>query len=133
MEKIIPWWLKQRLKDNVKVTIHDNDYYEFIYLDIFGHNIVATHGDLDSVKKSGLTINSIFNRMYNRSIDYMIVADKHHLECVEDTGIESILVGSLCGTDEYANNKRLYSTPSQTLMMFNKEDGKYCQYNIKLA
>jgi protoporphyrinogen oxidase len=63
----------------------------------------------------------------------MIVADKHHLETVEDTGIESILVGSLCGTDEYANNRRLYSYPSQTLMMFNKDDGKYCQYNIKLA
>lgn len=133
MEKIVPWWIKQRLKDNVKINIHDNDYYEFIYLNILGHDIVATHGDLDNVKKSGLTINSVFNRMYNRAIDYMIVADKHHLESIEDTGIESILVGSLCGTDEYANNKRLYSTPSQTLMMFNKEDGKYCQYNIKLV
>lgn len=133
MEKIIPWWLKQRLKNNDKVKIYDNDYYEFIYLNILGHDIVATHGDLDNVKKSGLTINSVFNRMYGRAIEYLVVADQHHLEMVEDTGIESILVGSLCGTDEYANNKRLYSTPSQTLMMFNEEDGKYCQYNIKLA
>lgn len=133
MEKIIPWWLKQRLKDNVKVEIHDNDYYEFIYLNILGYDIVATHGDLDNIRKSGMTINSVFNRMYSCSIDYMIVADKHHIESIEDTGIESVLVGSLCGTDEYANNKRLYSTPSQTLMMFNEEDGKYCQYNIKLA
>lgn len=133
MEKIIPWWLKQRLKDNVKVNIHDNDCYEFIYLDVLGHDIVATHGDLDNVKKSGMTINSVFNRMYNCAIEYLIVADKHHLESVEDTGVESILVGSLCGTDEYANNRRLYSTPSQTLMMFNETDGKYCQYNIKLV
>ena len=133
MEKIVPWWLKQRLKDNKKVFVHDSDYYEFIYLNVLGHDVVATHGDLDPIKKTGLTINSVFNKMYGHSIDYMIVADKHHLETVEDTGIESILVGSLCGSDEYANNRRLYSYPSQTLMMFNKDDGKYCQYNIKLA
>lgn len=133
MERIVPWWIKQRLKDNVKVEVHDNDYYEFIYLDILGYDVVATHGDLDNVKKSGAVINSVFNRMYGRSIDYLVVADQHHLEMVEDTGIESILVGSLCGTDEYANNRRLYSYPSQTLMMFNEEDGKYCQYNIKLV
>ena len=133
MEKIIPWWIKQRLKNNVKIHVHDNDYYEFIYLYILGHDVVAVHGDLDPIKKTGLTINSVFNKMYGHSIDYMIVADKHHLETVEDTGIESILVGSMCGTDEYANNRRLYSYPSQTLMMFNKDDGKYCQYNIKLA
>ena len=133
MEKIVPWWLKQRLKNNPKVKVHDNDYYEFIYLNVCGHDVVATHGDLDNVKKSGMTINAVFNRMYGRTIEYLVVADQHHLESVEDTGIESILVGSLCGTDEYANNKRLYSTPSQTLMMFNCDDGKYCQYNIKLA
>ena len=64
---------------------------------------------------------------------YYNSGDKHHLEAFEQFGIESSLVGSLCGTDEYANNRRLYSYPSQTLMMFNKDDGKYCQYNIKLA
>jgi hypothetical protein len=133
LERIVPWWIKQRLKDNKKVAVHDSDYYEFIYLNVCGYDVVATHGDLEIVKKSGMTINSVFNRMYNCSIEYFIMADRHHIESMEDTGIETILVGSLCGTDEYANNKRLYSYPSQTLMMFNKDCGKYCQYNIKLV
>ena len=77
-------------------------------------------------------MNAIFNKMYGETIDYVVTADKHHLESFEEVGIESTIVGSLCGTDEYANNKRLYSSPSQTLMMFNEYDGKYCQYNIKL-
>ncbi len=133
MEKIIPWWLKQRLKDNNKIKIIDSECYEFINFEVCGYDIVATHGDLDNVKNSGMTINSVFNRTYGRSIDYFICADKHHKELYENTGVESILVGSLCGTDEYANNKRLYSYPSQTLMIFNKDDGKLCQYDIRLV
>lgn len=132
MEKIVPWWIKQRLKDNKKVLVIDSDYYEFILMKVCGYNIVSTHGDLEYIKKVGTTMNTIFNKMYGETIDYVVTADKHHLESFEEIGIESIIVGSLCGTDEYANNKRLYSYPSQTLMMFNEQDGKYCQYNIKL-
>ncbi len=133
MEKIIPWWLKQRLKDNNNITIHDSEYYEFVFLNVCGYNVVASHGDLDAVKSVGKTLNAVFNKMYGKTIDYVICADKHHIESFDEIGIESILVGSLCGTDEYANNRRLYSNPSQTLMMFNKDNGKYCQYNIKLV
>lgn len=133
MEKIIPWWLKQRLKDNSNITIHDSEYYEFVFLNVCGYNVVASHGDLDAVKSVGKTLNAVFNKMYGKTIDYVICADKHHIESFDEIGIESILVGSLCGTDEYANNRRLYSNPSQTLMMFNKDNGKYCQYNIKLV
>ena len=46
--------------------------------------------------------------------------------------IESILIRSLCGTDEYANNKRLYSKPGQTLIVFNPEYGREATYHIPL-
>jgi hypothetical protein len=132
MERVIPWWLKQRLKDNHKVNIVDSEYYEFIYFDVCGYNIVATHGDLDKFKDIGVIINSLFSKKFGKTIDYTYSADKHHLETFEQFGIESALVGSLCGTDEYANNKRLYSYPMQTLSIFTPEDGKLCTYNIKL-
>lgn len=131
MERVIPWWLKQRLMNNHKVNIIDSEYYEFIYLNICGHNIVCTHGDLDKFKDIGVTINSLFTKKYGKAIDYTFSADKHHLESFEQFGIESVLVGSLCGTDEYANNKRLYANPMQTLCVFTPEDGKLCTYNIK--
>lgn len=132
MERVIPWWLKQRLKDNDKVNIIDSDYYEFIYFDVCGHNVVCTHGDLDRFKDLGVTINSLFSKKYGKAIDYTFSGDKHHLESFEQFGIESMLVGSMCGTDEYANNKRLYSNPMQTLCIFTPDDGKLCTYNIKL-
>jgi hypothetical protein len=132
MERVIPWWLKQRLKDNHKVNIVDSEYYEFIYMNVCGHNVVCTHGDLDRFKDLGIIVNSIFSKKYGKTIDYTFSADKHHLESFEQFGIESTLVGSLCGSDEFANNKRLYSNPMQTLCIFTPDDGKLCSYNIKL-
>lgn len=132
MEKVIPWWLKQRLQDNNKVSVIDSDYYEFIYMQVCGKNILCSHGDLENFKKFGMTANALFTKKYGKTIDYTFSGDKHHLEAFEQFGIESTLVGSLCGTDEFANNKRLYSYPMQTLCIFTPEDGKQCTYNIKL-
>lgn len=132
MERVIPWWLKQRLKDNAKVDVVDSEYYEFIYFDVCGYNVVCTHGDLDKFNDIGMVVNSLFTKKYGKSIDYTFSGDKHHLESFEQFGVESALVGSLCGADEYANNKRLYSNPMQTLCIFTPEDGKLCSYNIKL-
>lgn len=132
MEKIIPWWLEQRLQNNSRVNIVKSDYYEFIYLNVCGYNIVGAHGDLEKFKQFGLTVNTLFNKRYGMSIDYTVSADKHHIEEFEQIGIESILVRSLCGVDEYANNNRLYSAPGQTLMIFTPEEGRDGTYNIKL-
>ena len=132
MERVIPWWLKQRLMNNSKVNIIDSEYYEFICFNVCGYDVVCTHGDLDKFRDIGVTINSLFSKKFGKTIDYTFSGDKHHLESFEQFGIESSLVGSLCGTDEFANNKRLYSYPMQTLCMFTPEDGKLCTYNIKL-
>lgn len=133
MEKIIPWWLKQRFKNAPKVKIIDSEYYEFIKINILGYNIVAAHGDLDKIKDFGVMVNTIFTKKYHENIDYAILADKHHTEEFDEFGIESILVKSLCGTDGYANDHRLYSDAGQTLMFFTEEDGRQCTYNIKLS
>lgn len=133
MERIVPWWLKERLINNNRVNIVDSEYYEFIYLEVCGHNIVCTHGDLEgNFKNIGMNLNTLFSKKYSKTIDYTFSGDKHHLESFEQFDIESTLVGSLCGSDEYANNRRLYSNPMQTLCVFTPDDGKLCTYNIKL-
>lgn len=130
MERIIPWWLEWRLKDNSKVCIEDNDYYEFIYLDILGHGVIGVHGDLENFRKLGIDMHTLFSKKYGFDVEYVFSGDKHHAESIDSYGIENVLVSSLCGTDNYANNKRLYSKAGQTLCIFNREDGKVCTYNI---
>lgn len=132
MEKIIPWWLRQRFQNNDDIEVIDSEYKEFIKLNVKGYNICCTHGDLDKFKDIGVTVNTLFTKKYGETIDYTISADKHHLEEFERYGIESILVRSLCGTDDYANDNRLYSSPGQSLFIFNEEDGRVATYHIKV-
>ncbi|MBQ0090708.1 MAG: hypothetical protein KBT27_15385 [Prevotellaceae bacterium] len=130
MEKIISWWLTWRLKDSNKIHIMNNNYYEFIYLNVLGHEIIGVHGDLDNFKTIGIDMHTLFHKQYGFDIEYVFSGDKHHMNELDPYGIECTLVRSLCGSDEYANNKRLYSKAGQTLCIFNKKDGKVCEYNI---
>lgn len=133
MEKIVPWWLRERLQNNPKIEIFESEYKEFTKLNVLGKNICALHGDLEkNFKQIGVTVNTIFTKKFGETIDYTISADKHHIEEFEHLGINSILVPSLCGTDDYANNGRLYSDPAQTLMIFNDVYGRECIYHIPL-
>ena len=133
MEKVIPWWLRQRLQNNSKVEIIESEYKEFTRVNILGTHICAVHGDLEKdFKKLGVTINTIFSKKFGETIDYTISADKHHIEEFEQLGIKSVLVPCLCGTDDHANNGRLYSDAGQTLMIFNDVYGRECTYPIPL-
>lgn len=131
MEKVIPWWMNERFKDRDDITVVNSEFKEFIKLNVCGYNVCGTHGDLDNIKNLGIMLNTLFSKLYGETIDYTISADKHHLELFESFGIENILVSALCGTDDYANEHRLYSNAGQTMLIFTKEDGKLCQYNIK--
>lgn len=132
MERLIPWWLEQRLGDRDDIQFPQAEYYEFLYFNVCGYQICATHGDLDNVKNAGRTLNTLFVKKYGSGIDYVILADKHHKEEFEELGIESMIAPCLCGTDDYANGKRLYSTPAQLMMVFRPGVGADACYQIKL-
>lgn len=133
MERIIPWWLEERFKalsvDNV--TIHNDNDYEFILFDVCGHHFCATHGDLDGVGRASSSLGMLFSRAYGVDIETIVLADKHRQESFEEFGVEALLTGSLCGTDEYANSKRLYSDPFQLMLIVNPQYGVDARYKLK--
>lgn len=133
IERIIPWWLSQRMSHNSDVTVHDDCSSEFILLNVCGHDICASHGDLDSVKSSPRLLSTLFHKRRGMDVEYIILGDKHHFEGFEELGVTAQICGSLCGSDEYANDKRLYSTPSQMLLIVNPEIGVDAEYKIKCA
>lgn len=132
MERIIPWWIKERMAGRDDVLVANDSGNEFVTLNVCGYNICATHGDLDNVKTSGRMLNTLFTKRSGNALDYILLADKHHTEEFEELGIETILVRALCGTDEYANLKRLYSTPGQLMMIFNSSVGRDASYNLSV-
>lgn len=131
MERIIPWWLSQRLRDCTNIEIAEEEDSEFILINAAGHNIVATHGDLDSVRTSPRLLPTLFQKQFGVDIEYILLGDKHHRESFDEAGVCAMICGSLCGTDEYANSKRLYSKPEQLLLIVNKECGVDAEYRIK--
>lgn len=131
MERILPWWLAERFADRMDIHLVEADYKEFIWFKAAGYNVCCTHGDLDNFKDIGVTLNTIFSKQFGETIDYTFSADKHHLEELDRYGIESVLIPSLCGVDDYANEHRLYSSAGQMLFIFDPKYGREATYNIK--
>jgi len=131
MERIIPWWLEQRFYGNSNILIDNNFENEFMVFDVNGHSICASHGDLDSVKSSPRLLTTLFHKKYGVDIECILLGDKHHRESFDELGVTAMICGSLCGTDDYANGKRLFSTPSQLMLIVDKEHGIDAEYNIR--
>lgn len=131
LERIIPWWLSQRLKCYENIVVVPEEENEFILIKSCGRNFVAVHGDLDSVKTSPRLLATLFQKKFGLDIDYVLLGDKHHRESFDEMGICAMICGSLCGTDDYANSKRLYSTPEQMLLIISAECGVDAEYRIK--
>ena len=130
MERLIPWWLEQRLSGNKNITIVKDGMHEFIYFKAAGHTFCASHGDLDTVKSSPRLLTTLFQKQFGADIEYILLGDKHHRESFEELGVTAMLCGSLCGVDDYANGKRLFSTPTQLLLIVRPEVGIDAEYRI---
>ena len=131
MERIIPWWLRQRLSANTRIQVEEESTDEFILLDVCGYGFCASHGDLDGVRTSPRMLATLFQKKYGIDIDYILLGDKHHAESFSELGVHAMLVDALCGTDDYANEHRLYSTPAQMLLIVNEENGVDAEYRLK--
>jgi DNA repair exonuclease SbcCD nuclease subunit len=131
MERTVPWWLTQRLQMYNNITIMPESENEFLFVNACGHDICASHGDLDTVKCSPRLLATIFQKKYGKDIEYVLLGDKHHRESFNELGITATICGSLCGTDDYANDKRLYSHPEQLLLIVNPEYGVDAEYRLK--
>lgn len=137
-ERIIPWWLKQRIAAesarvgrDLEITIEPGTGNEFLFLSPCGFDMCAVHGDLDGLRTSTQMLTTLLFKTCGKDIEFVILGDKHHHESFEELGVVSEFCGSLCGTGEYANNKRLYSTPSQLLLIVNPAVGVDAEYRLK--
>ena len=131
MERIIPWWLEQRFSGMSNIFIVPESENEFLFINASASAILAAHGDLDGIKTSPRLLSTLFQKKYNKNVEYIVLGDKHHRESFEELGVTSAICGSLCGTDDYANGKRLFSTPSQLLLIVNQEAGVDAEYHLK--
>ena len=128
-EEFIMWYLEAKLNNKSNIQLHKNSYDDdIIVCNILGYNCLGVHGDRDRINNvaQNLTL------MMKIIPDYIFTADKHHLEENEIHGVEVIINRSLSGVDEFAKNIRKTSFAGQSFMIFDKDIGRECTYNIKL-
>ena len=126
-ERLITWFMKERLNNIKNISIIDNYENDIILYKIFDMNIIGVHGHKDKPKNA---INNMESYLH-LFIDEIHMGHYHQRELLTDNNRETIINGSFCGADEYAESLRKCSYPSQTLIIYNKE-GQECIYNIKL-
>lgn len=128
-ERLIPFYLKDRLEDVDNVRIEESANLDdcIIQYKVLNTTIFGVHGDLD--KPNAVVDNMI--KMFK-----VIPEEVHigHYHCdMEKTeyDIETVVNGSLQGTDTFAKKIRKSGKPLQKLRIYN-EDGCLCEYKIKL-
>lgn len=131
IERVVPWWLTQRFKGYENICVASSDKNEFLFLDVCGHEFCASHGDLDSVKTSPRLLTTLFQKTYGKDIEYILLGDKHHRESFNELGVTAMVCGSLCGSDDYASDKRLFSRPEQLLLIVSPQDGVDAEYHLR--
>lgn len=130
IERLIPWWLRERFDQCWSITVEPERQDEFALFTAKGHTFVASHGDIDNVKKSPQLLTTLFYKQFGQNVEYVLLGDKHHVESFEELGVTAMICGALCGADDYASNKRLFSYPSQLLLIVTEEDGVDAEYRI---
>ena len=121
LERIIPFWLEQRFKDNDRVAIVPCTHNELVSVKPCGVPCAIVHGDLDNDVNAPLNASMMYMRAYGEQLRYLFTGHMHHIHSKEQFDVEQIGVGSLCGVEDYAKGKRLFSKPSQCFCVFTPE------------
>ncbi|MED1125398.1 metallophosphoesterase [Bacillus atrophaeus] len=126
----IPWYLEARVGHIENIEFKENEYDdEIIVTEICGQNVFAVHGHKDKMNN----VVSNLSQMIKIFPDYVFMGHYHHHEENEFHMCEVIINSSLSGTDEYAKDLRRTSKAAQKFIIFDKDEGRLCTYNIRLA
>ena len=112
LTRITDWVLK--LVGGKKINIIDSPFGDDIAtFNVYDFKIVAVHGHKDTPKNIVPNMSLVTHQYYNLAL----TAHLHHFSCDETNETVIISNGSLMGVDDYAQQLRLTSRPSQNLII----------------
>ena len=120
-EMLIPTMLRDKLSD---IKIIDSKGLDFTKYEIDGKIIMVSHGQNDSMTK----VISDFSKMFKVVPNEVHLGHTHSYTDINDCDIKVTVNGSLIGSDDYAITIRKVTTPSQNLIVYEKDR---CIYEIK--
>lgn len=117
--KLIPFYLKERLRDTKIQFMDDNLDQEIGMIEFRNGKVgVFSHGHHDNM-------DTIFQNMtayVGRIIHYAFIAHYHCEKMKTFQGFKVFVNGSVVGTEQYAFSKRQFGKPCQTLLIFDQDN-----------
>lgn len=119
LTKLIDWWLEERLSGtNVEIK-NDNLSDDLGLIKLLNGKIVFfSHGHNDSISSSI----SDYSLATGIRADYVILGHYHSDKATAIQGCKVYVNGSLIGSNNFALSKRLFSKPSQMLLIFDNDN-----------
>lgn len=133
LERIIMWYLKERLNDNFRIAIEE-ECKKLMLCEIEGFSFLLIHGDQE--KKIEQIARDTVN-LYGKKIDFFVCGHKHREQempsgMTPDGNSVIIRVPSICGVDTYAQSKGYGGRPGAIATIIEKGYGRRCVYPIQL-
>lgn len=129
LSKIIDWFIKERLKET-DILFYDNDIDGGIGTLTLnnGQKMIFAHGHQDGRNSSYQN----FIGLTQQWVDYICLAHYHNPASKDFQGCKVFINGSIVGTEQYAFGKRLFTKPSQKLLIFRKDSKTVQDIDINL-
>ncbi len=116
LARLTKWYLKERLPE---VDYLDNTFSDDIVdFEVCGHKIIGVHGHKDKPAKVIDNLSLLTHQHY----DLVLTAHLHHFSAEEKNETLCISNSSLMGTDQFAQDLRLNSDPSQNLIIVSEDN-----------
>lgn len=128
--RLIDFYLEARLKDSKIQFTHDNLDVDLGFFELLnGKKVIFSHGHREN-------INTIIQGMLGATrqyVDYVCVGHYHESKMKSFQGAKVFVNSSICGSDNFAQSKRLYGVAEQTLIIFSGdiESVNYINLNIQ--
>lgn len=126
--RIIDWYIAERLKDKPIMFINDNIDGGIGKFKIFSKTLMFCHGHLDG-RNQGF---QSFIGLTREWVDYICLAHYHNPAEKDFQGCKVFINGSVVGTEQYAFGKRLFTKPSQKLLIFQENSNNIIDIDISL-
>ena len=112
--RIIDWFIQERLKKSTIQFIENEIDGGIGSLEVCGKKLLFAHGHQDSKNASMQN----FVGLTREWVDYVCLAHYHNPASKDFQGCKVFINGSIVGTESYAFGKRLFTKPSQKLLIF---------------
>lgn len=129
LDSLIPFYLSAVFANDHSVKIHENPCGEYIStFELCGHKWVIVHGDKDDPK----TVANDMTKLLGYTPDGILMGHRHTNGLSSDGRTKIIQSGSVCGTDRYAFDRRLFGAPEQMVVITDNQHVVKCLYDIQL-